>query len=63
MDQVHVIRHKHYVEGLSVRRIARTMGLHRETVRKYLQESEPRRDEEEGKRPIFCPIDADGTAR
>ena len=47
MDTVHVIRHKHYVERLGVRRIAREMGLHRDTVRKYLQASEPRRDEPE----------------
>lgn len=45
MDQVHVVRHKHYNEGLSVRQIARTMGLHRDTVRKYLQEAEPKRQE------------------
>ena len=36
MDQVHVIRHKHFVEGVGVRRIAREMGLSRNTVRKYL---------------------------
>ena len=27
MDQVHVIRHKHFQEGRSARRIAREMGL------------------------------------
>ncbi len=53
MDQVHVIRHKHYNEGQSVRRIAREMGLHRWTVRKYLREAEPRRVEV-GRRP--CPV-------
>lgn len=45
MDQVHVIRHKHYNEGEGIRRIAREMGIHRKTVRKYLKESEPRRVE------------------
>lgn len=45
MDQIHVIRHKRYVEGMSVRRIARTMALHRGTVRKYLEESAPCRRE------------------
>ena len=50
MDQVHVIRHKHYVEGQGIRRIAREMGLHRVTVRKYLQQGEPER-EETGSRP------------
>ena len=54
MDTVHVIRHKHYVEGVGVRRIAREMGLHRDTVRKYLQESEPRRDElEDRPQPVL----------
>ena len=45
MEQVHVIRHKHFVEGQSVRQIARDLGLNRRTVRKYLRESEPRREE------------------
>lgn len=45
MEQAHVIRHKHYSEGQSVRRIAREMGLHRWTVRKYLEESVPQRVE------------------
>lgn len=47
MNQVHVIRHKHIVEGQGVRRIAREMGLHRVTVQKYLQQSEPVRVEVE----------------
>jgi transposase len=46
MDTVHVIRHKHYVEGQSARRIAREMGLHRTTVRKFLEQSAPCRHEE-----------------
>ena len=41
MDQVHVIRHKVLVEGQSIRRVAREMGLSRITVRKYLERSEP----------------------
>lgn len=45
MDQVHVIRHKHYKEGHGIRRIAREMGLDRKTVRKYLEEAEPVRKE------------------
>lgn len=45
MDQVHVIRHKHVNEGNSIRQIARQMGLHRATVRKYLDAPEPRRVE------------------
>ena len=45
MEQAHVIRHKHYAEGQSVRQIAREMGLNRRTVKKYLGLSEPRRVE------------------
>lgn len=43
MDQVHVVRHKVLVEGLSVRSVARSLGLSRNTVSKYLAESEPSR--------------------
>jgi len=43
MEQVHVIRHKRYVEGISARQIARQLGLNRRTVWKYLGQSEPRR--------------------
>ena len=45
MDRVHVIRHKFFNEGHSIRRIARQIGHSRNTVRKYLQESEPHRRE------------------
>lgn len=45
MDQVHVIRHKVLVEGLSIRSTAKMMGVSRNTVRKYLTQSEPRRRE------------------
>jgi len=41
MDQVHVIRHKVLIEGQSIRRVAREMGLSRVTVRKYLESAEP----------------------
>ena len=41
MDQVHVIGHKVRIEGQSMRRVAREMGLSRITVRKYLEQSEP----------------------
>ncbi len=43
MEQVHVIRHKVMVEGQSIRRVARELGVSRNTVRKYLGQSEPRR--------------------
>jgi transposase len=50
MDQVHVVRHKHFIEGHGIRRIAREMEMDRKTVRKYLEESEPRRVERSPRR-------------
>src|SRR6202142_4018073 len=41
MDQVHVVRHKVLVEGLPVRRVARELGIARNTVRRYLKRAEP----------------------
>jgi transposase len=41
MDRVHVIRHKVLVEELPIREVARDMRVSRNTVRKYLRESEP----------------------
>jgi len=41
MAQVHVIRHKVLVEGLSIRQVAREMGVSRNTVSKYLNQAEP----------------------
>jgi len=43
MEQAHVIRHKVLIEGQSQRQVARDMGLSRNTVKKYLEVSEPRR--------------------
>ncbi len=45
MDQVHVIRHAVLVEGQSQRSVARRLGVSRNTVSKYLLESEPKRVE------------------
>ena len=45
MDQVHVIRHKVLVEGRSRRSVAREMKVRRNTVRRYLEISEPQRIE------------------
>ena len=54
MDQVHVIRHKVLIEGQSIRRVAREMGLSRLTVRKYLESSEPvRRRYRSRGRPVW----------
>ena len=36
MDQVYVIRHKVLVEGVPVRRVAREMGVSRNTLRHYI---------------------------
>jgi transposase len=49
MDQVHVIRHQYYVEGLSIRTIARRLQVNRRTVRKYLLQAEPQRQERRGR--------------
>ena len=50
MDQVHVIRHKVLVEGQGIRAVARQMGVSRNTVRKYLHQSEPKRIERQPRR-------------
>ena len=42
MDQVHVIRHKVLVEGQSRRQVAEQLQVSRNTVRKYLRQSEPK---------------------
>lgn len=44
MDQAFVIRHKVLVEGLSMRQVATQMGVGRNTVKKYIGQSEPRYD-------------------
>ena len=57
MEPVHVIRHKHFAEGMSVRQIARELGLNRRTVQKYLAESEPRREESNPRpQPVLGPM-------
>ena len=45
MDQVHVIRHKVLVEGQSIRKTAKDLGVSRNTVRRYLKLSEPIRED------------------
>lgn len=50
MEQVHVIRHLYHHEKLSERAIARRLGIHRHTVRKYLEVSEPVRMERHPRR-------------
>jgi predicted transcriptional regulator len=41
MDQVCVIRHKVLIEKLTQREVARQLGISRNTVSKYLSQSEP----------------------
>jgi transposase len=41
MDQVYVIRHKVLVESQSVRRVARELGVSRNTVRRYVEGATP----------------------
>ena len=50
MDQVHVIGHQVLVEGRSQRSVAREHGVSRNTVRKYMDQSEPRRVESKPRR-------------
>jgi transposase len=54
VDQVHVIRHKVLVEGRSQRQVAKELGVSRLTVRKYLEQAEPRRVETRPRaRPVW----------
>jgi transposase len=54
MDQVYVIRHKVLREGVSIRRVARELGLSRNTVSKYLEQSAPvRRTYRQRARPVW----------
>ncbi len=41
MDQVYVVRHKVLVERRSVRRVARELGISRNTVRRYVDGAPP----------------------
>jgi transposase len=53
MAQVHVIRHKVLVEGLSIRRVARELGVSRNTVSKYLTQAEPIHREGSRRKPVM----------
>ena len=57
MDQVHVIRHKVLREGASIRQVARELGLSRNTVSKYLDQSAPvRHAYRRRKRPVWVRV-------
>jgi transposase len=54
MDQVHVVRHKVLVEGHGIRRVARELGVARNTVKKYLGQAAPVRIEHAPRgRPVY----------
>ena len=54
MDRIYVIRHKWHHEGLSIRQIARDLGVSRNTVRKYVGDSEePDRRRAPRPRPVL----------
>ena len=56
MKQVHVIRHKVLVEGLSIRQVAREVGVSRNTVSKYLKAAEPVRSEKARQKPVLTRV-------
>ena len=51
MDQVHVVRHKVRVEKLPIRRVARDLGISRNTVKRYLQDDTPIGERRASSRP------------
>jgi len=54
VDQVYVIRRRVLVDGVGIRRVARELGISRNTVRKYLGEAEPQRKSASPRaRPVF----------
>jgi transposase len=54
VDQVHVIRHKVLVEGRTQRAVSRELGISRLTVKKYLAQSAPVRQEAQARaRPVW----------
>jgi hypothetical protein len=53
MAQVHVLRHKVQVEGLSIRRVAREMCVSRNTVGDYLRQPQPVRYEAPRRKPVL----------
>jgi transposase len=41
MKEVYVVRHRHFVENIPIRQLAREMGIPRNTIRRYLRGAEP----------------------
>ena len=58
MAEVHVVRHKVLVEGQSSRRVARELGVSRNTVKRYLARSAPVRVEAAPRaRPVWAKVE------
>jgi transposase len=51
MDQVQVIRHMVRVQGFAIRRVARDLGISRNTVRRYLEDGTPVGERRSSARP------------
>jgi transposase len=59
MNEVYVVRHKVLAEGVAIRRVAREMGISRNTVRRYLAGAEPQvRKPAARSRPVFDAVGA-----
>ena len=58
MDQVYVVRHKVLIEKQSIRQVARQLGISRNTVTKYLDESAPVRKGSPRPKPVFDTVAA-----
>jgi transposase len=54
MDQVHIIRHKVLVEKISQREVARQLNVSRNTVAKYLAQSQPQRQQNSPRSAPAC---------
>ena len=53
VQDVYALRHKVFVEGKSQRRVAREMGLARDTVRRYLATPLPQPRKRRQSRPVL----------
>jgi hypothetical protein len=41
MEEVYVVRHRHLMEGVPIRRLAREMGVAKNTIKRYLRGAAP----------------------
>ena len=41
MEEVYVVRHRHLVGGIPIRRLAREMGISKNTIKRYLRGAPP----------------------